>query len=75
MGLKESYYTPKEVAEFLNLQVATVHKYIRAGKIKAAMFGRYYRISPEALREFLESVHGAAQLAREHKKKRSKRRR
>ena len=49
-------YTPEEVAEQLKLSVQTVWRYIREGKLKAARFGKTYRISEEQLREFFNRM-------------------
>lgn len=38
-------YTPKEVAELLQINMQTVLRFIREGKIKAIKVGRSYRIS------------------------------
>lgn len=49
-------YTPEEAAKELKLSVQTVWKYIREGKLKAARFGKTYRISEEQLQEFFEKM-------------------
>lgn len=47
--------TGKEVAEILKLNILTVYEYIRNGKLKAAKFGRSYRIEEVDLDKFIES--------------------
>lgn len=42
---------PKEAAKYLGLNVHTVRRYIREGKLNASKFGRVYRISMEDLKE------------------------
>jgi excisionase family DNA binding protein len=49
-------YTPEEVAEKLKLNVNTVWRYIKDGKLQAAKFGNRYRISEDQLREFFERM-------------------
>lgn len=49
------YYTPKEVAEDLRLNVSTIWRWIREGKLPATKIGRSYRISDEQLAKFIES--------------------
>lgn len=51
---------PKEVAEELNIGVATVWKWIRSGELRAIPLSsdisrrKEYRVSPEDLEQFLE---------------------
>ena len=44
----------KEVSEVLRLNINTVRRYVREGKIRAAKFGRIYRVREEALEEFIK---------------------
>lgn len=46
--------TVKEAATVLKLNPLTVYDYIKQGKLKAAQFGRYYRIHPDDLSEFIK---------------------
>ena len=51
--IDKDYYTTKEVAEYLMVDVQTVRKYIREGKIKAEHLGaRVIRI-PRSSIEYL----------------------
>jgi len=43
----------KEVSETLKLNINTVRRYAREGRIQAAKFGRVYRVREEALEEFI----------------------
>ncbi len=47
--------TPAQVAEQLQMETATVQGWLRTGRLKGVKIGRYWRISPEALREFIEA--------------------
>lgn len=50
------FYTPAEVAQKLRLHVNTVYEYIRMGKLRAARFGNRYRITEEAIQQFVEQT-------------------
>lgn len=52
----KSYFTVRQVTELLQLHWQTILKYIRQRKLKAAKFGREYRISPEDLDEFIQQA-------------------
>jgi len=47
------YYTPAEVAKILKLNLNTVWRYIKEGKLPAFKVGRCYRISEEQVQEFM----------------------
>lgn len=47
-------YTTQEVADILKVAYKTVFRYVKAGQLKAVKIGRHYRITEEALRDFLE---------------------
>ena len=53
MNEKPQYLTLEQVAEALQLQVETIRRYVRAGELKAARFGRRYRVRPEELDRFV----------------------
>ena len=42
--MKKNYYTAKELAEKLSLNVMTIYRYIEAGKLKAYKIGKEFRI-------------------------------
>ncbi len=48
------YYSPEEIGEQFNIKPATVRKWIREGKLQAVKLGALWRISEEALQEFLK---------------------
>lgn len=50
-----SYYTLAEVARRLRISVKTVRRYVREGRLAAVRLGREYRVSAEALIEFLKN--------------------
>lgn len=47
-------YTVEEVAELMTVTKITVYNWIREGKLKAKKIGKYYRITEENLRAFLD---------------------
>ena len=51
-------YTLQEVADILRLNRQTLYNNIRRGKLKAAKFGKEYRITEEQLQELLQNGYG-----------------
>lgn len=47
-------YTTVEVQDILKITQRTLYRYIKAGQIKAIKMGREWRITEEALKDFLE---------------------
>lgn len=47
-------YTLKEVQEILGVTQRTLYRWIDAGSLKAFKAGRTWRVSEEALQEFIE---------------------
>lgn len=55
MKMKEKdFYTAFELADKLEVNVMTVYRYIKAGKIKAYKFGKEFRITSEEFESFLK---------------------
>lgn len=50
----EEYYTPKEVAQKLKMDLSTVYRWIREGELKAVKIGSLWRISETELKRFLD---------------------
>mgnify|MGYP001180330969 CR=1 FL=1 len=48
-------YTLKEISEQLDVSVVTLRTYIDKGRLKAVRLGRKYRVTQEALQDFLQS--------------------
>ena len=46
-------YTLDEVAEILQLTKRTLYTYVKEGKLEAVKFGKYWRVSEESLRDFI----------------------
>ena len=49
------FHTPDQVAKILQLNILTIYKYIRLGKLPAIKVGRSYRISENDLEQFLQA--------------------
>ena len=47
------YFTPQEVAGKLKVNIHTVYRWIREGKLDAVKIGDLWRIPESVLREFL----------------------
>lgn len=52
--MSKEWLTSDEIAEELRVHVATVREWIRQKKLKAAKFGRDYRIKRKDYEEFIE---------------------
>ena len=47
-------YTPKEVASLLQVNIITVHRWLRSGELKGVKLGgSLWRVSPDQLQTFL----------------------
>lgn len=42
---KEEFYTAQELAEKLRVNIMTIYRYIKAGKLEAYKIGKEFRIS------------------------------
>ena len=51
----EQLYTPREVADYLKVDVRTVYRWLREGEMNAIRFQREYRVAESDLRDFLEA--------------------
>ena len=54
--IKKDFYTAKELAEMLSLNVMTIYRYIDAGKLKAYKIGKEFRIDKAEFEAFLKRV-------------------
>ncbi len=52
---KEPYMTLKETADMLMLSTVTVSRLIKCGKLEAYRFGGQFRITPQSLRQYIDS--------------------
>jgi len=49
-------YDIKELSEMLKMNIRTLQRYVREGKLKVSKVGRKYIITEENLKEFLEAT-------------------
>ena len=52
----KEYYTAKELAEKLSLNVMTIYRYIDAGKLKAYKIGKEFRIERSEFERFMNKA-------------------
>lgn len=57
----ENYYTPQEVANKLKLNVRTLYKWIREGRLYAVKLGDVWRIPETELNRLLGVDQGSSQ--------------
>jgi excisionase family DNA binding protein len=50
---KEEFFTPQEVAEKLKVSVRTIKTHLLSGELKGVKVGRLWRVTPEAIQNFL----------------------
>ena len=52
----EKMYSPEEISSLLNISVATIYRWIKAGRLNAVKISnKVYRISEKSVKEFLEN--------------------
>ena len=54
--------TPEQVADLLQINPATVYRYIRQNRLEASRLGRHYRITREAVDRFLRANSNVAEV-------------
>jgi excisionase family DNA binding protein len=54
--MSTEFYTPSEVAEKLRVNVMTIYRYIKSGRITAHKIGKEFRIEVKEYEKFLESI-------------------
>ena len=53
---KNDFYTAKELAETLKVDIVTVYRKIRSGKLKAYKIGKEFRIEKADFEKFLKKA-------------------
>jgi putative molybdopterin biosynthesis protein len=57
MATKEKeFYKAEELSELLQVNVMTIYRYIKAGKLQAYKIGKEYRIDRAEFKRFLDAV-------------------
>jgi excisionase family DNA binding protein len=52
----KEFYTAQELAEKLRVNIMTIYRYIKAGKLKAYKIGKEFRIDKKEFDNFLNKV-------------------
>lgn len=53
---EKEFYKAEDLAEKLDVNIMTIYRYIKAGKLKAYKIGKEYRIDKVEFINFLKSV-------------------
>jgi excisionase family DNA binding protein len=53
---KKEYYTARELADKLGVNVMTIYRYIKAGKLKAYKLGKEFRIERVVFENFMSKA-------------------
>jgi len=53
---KKEFYTAQELAEKLQVNIMTIYRYIKAGKLKAYKIGKEFRIDKDEFDNFLDNA-------------------
>jgi excisionase family DNA binding protein len=54
MTKEKEFYKAEELAKVLDVNIMTIYRYIKAGRLKAYKIGREFRIDKEEFNKFLE---------------------
>lgn len=52
----KDFYTARELAEILKVNIMTIYRYIKAGKLPAHKIGKEFRITQNDFSHFLEKT-------------------
>ncbi|PJC48429.1 MAG: DNA-binding protein [Candidatus Omnitrophica bacterium CG_4_9_14_0_2_um_filter_42_8] len=53
---QKEFYTAKELAEKLRVNIMTIYRYIKARKLKAYKIGKEFRIDKDEFQRFLDKT-------------------
>jgi excisionase family DNA binding protein len=54
--LKPEFYRAEDLAEILKVNIMTIYRYIKSGKIKAYKIGKEFRIDKKSFDDFLKET-------------------
>ena len=54
--MEKDFYTAQELADKLRVNIMTIYRYIKAGKLKAYKIGKEFRIDKTEFEAFLKRV-------------------
>jgi excisionase family DNA binding protein len=52
----DKFYTTEQLAEALQVNIMTIYRYIKAGKLKAYKFGKEFRIDKKEFESFIKKA-------------------
>lgn len=55
-AMEKDFYTAKELAEKLSVNVMTIYRYIKAGKLHAYKIGKDFKIEKQEFERLLQSA-------------------
>ena len=53
---EKEFYTAEDLARALQVNIMTIYRYIKAGRLKAYKIGKEYRVDNAEFKRFLNSV-------------------
>jgi excisionase family DNA binding protein len=53
---KKEFYTARELADTLRVNIMTIYRYIKAGRLKAHKIGKDFRIGRDEFNKFLDKT-------------------
>ncbi len=56
MNKEKEFYRAEDLAELLEVNIMTIYRYIKAGRLKAYKIGRDFRIDKNEFATFLKKV-------------------
>lgn len=56
MEKEKEFYKAEDLAELLDVNIMTIYRYIKAGRLKAYKIGKEFRIDKKEFKSFLERV-------------------
>jgi len=56
MNKEKEFYRAEDLAELLEVNIMTIYRYIKAGRLKAYKIGRDFRIDKSEFNAFLKKV-------------------
>lgn len=56
MNKEKEFYKAEDLAELLEVNIMTIYRYIKAGRLKAHKIGRDFRIDKVEFKRFLNKV-------------------
>jgi excisionase family DNA binding protein len=53
-GKEKEFYKAEDLAEMLEVNIMTIYRYVKSGRLKAYKIGKEYRIDKEEFNDFLK---------------------